>query len=147
YPGGSTNRVNTALAFSCDIDTDGDGIVNCLDPTPFSVSPCVFVPVPIPPPSGQGGGGNSTNQPPGGNVSGLPILVPPAPPAPGPSNAPAAFVKGTYNGLFSSSNGVTWANAGSFMAKTTTKGNYSAKITLAGRSYSLAGKFDSASHR
>src|SRR5262249_42599243 len=117
------------------------------DPTPFSVSPCVFVPVPIPPPSGQGGGGNSTNQPPGGNVSGLPILVPPAPPAPGPSNAPAAFVKGTYNGLFSSSNGVTWANAGSFMAKTTTKGNYSAKITLAGRSYSLAGKFDSASHR
>jgi len=37
YPDGTTNRLNTALVTSCDIDSDGDGIVNCLDPDPVPV--------------------------------------------------------------------------------------------------------------
>jgi len=35
YPGGVTNTVNAALAQSTDIDSDGDGIPNASDPTPF----------------------------------------------------------------------------------------------------------------
>lgn len=38
YPDGTTNAVNAALAQSSDLNSDGDGIVNYLDPTP------VFVP-------------------------------------------------------------------------------------------------------
>jgi hypothetical protein len=37
YPDGSTNRLNTALVTSCDIDSDGDGIVNCMDPAPIPI--------------------------------------------------------------------------------------------------------------
>jgi hypothetical protein len=35
YPDGTTNTVNTALAQSTDIDSDGDGVDNAHDPTPF----------------------------------------------------------------------------------------------------------------
>jgi hypothetical protein len=37
YPDGSTNTVNAALAQASDIDSDGDGIPNGSDPTPFFV--------------------------------------------------------------------------------------------------------------
>jgi hypothetical protein len=37
YPDGTTNQLNTALVQSCDIDSDGDGIVNCQDPTPIYI--------------------------------------------------------------------------------------------------------------
>ncbi|MCL4788249.1 MAG: hypothetical protein KJ070_15895 [Verrucomicrobia bacterium] len=35
YPDGTTNRFNTALVQSCNLDSDGDGLVNCVDPTPI----------------------------------------------------------------------------------------------------------------
>ena len=35
YPGGITNRVNAALAQSTLLDSDGNGVVNANDPTPF----------------------------------------------------------------------------------------------------------------
>jgi len=35
YPDGTTNAVNIALAQSCNLDSDGDGLVNCSDPTPI----------------------------------------------------------------------------------------------------------------
>jgi hypothetical protein len=38
YPDGTTNRLNLALVLSCDLDSNGNGIPNCLDPAP------VFVP-------------------------------------------------------------------------------------------------------
>jgi hypothetical protein len=37
YPNGVTNTVNAALAQSSVIDSDGDGIINNVDPTPFLV--------------------------------------------------------------------------------------------------------------
>jgi hypothetical protein len=37
YPDGTTNTFNTALAQSTTIDSDGDGTVNSVDPTPFLV--------------------------------------------------------------------------------------------------------------
>jgi hypothetical protein len=37
YPDGSTNAVNLALALSCNLDSDKDGLVNCIDPTPVLV--------------------------------------------------------------------------------------------------------------
>ena len=38
YPDGTTNLLNLALVQSCDLDSNGNGIPNCLDPAP------VFVP-------------------------------------------------------------------------------------------------------
>lgn len=38
YPNGTTNAVNRALAMSCNLDSDGDGLVNCIDPTPIPVA-------------------------------------------------------------------------------------------------------------
>jgi hypothetical protein len=38
YPNGTTNAVNSALAASCNLDSDNDGLVNCIDPTPVTVS-------------------------------------------------------------------------------------------------------------
>lgn len=37
YPNGTTNAVNSALAASCNLDSDHDGLVNCIDPTPVTV--------------------------------------------------------------------------------------------------------------
>jgi hypothetical protein len=34
YPDGSTNFLNAAIVTSCNLDSDGDGVVNCLDPSP-----------------------------------------------------------------------------------------------------------------
>ncbi|MEI9961769.1 MAG: hypothetical protein WDM76_11730 [Limisphaerales bacterium] len=38
YPDGTTNTFNTALAQSISLDSDGDGIANAYDPTPFFTS-------------------------------------------------------------------------------------------------------------
>jgi len=37
YPNGTTNRLNQALVQSCDLDSNGNGIVNCRDPAPIFV--------------------------------------------------------------------------------------------------------------
>lgn len=37
YTDGTTNRLNTALVRSCDIDSNGNGIPNCMDPNPIPV--------------------------------------------------------------------------------------------------------------
>jgi hypothetical protein len=38
YPNGTTNAVNSALAASCQLDSDNDGLINCIDPTPIPVA-------------------------------------------------------------------------------------------------------------
>ena len=53
YPDGSTNRLNTALVTSCDIDSNGNGIPNCSDPAP----------IPVLSPGGLGLSVTFTNQP------------------------------------------------------------------------------------
>jgi hypothetical protein len=47
YPDGTTNTVNIALAQSSDIDSDGDGIPNSSDPTPFFVPSMVNLSVTV----------------------------------------------------------------------------------------------------
>jgi hypothetical protein len=37
YPDGTYHYLNTALVQSCDIDSNGNGIVNCLDPAPIYI--------------------------------------------------------------------------------------------------------------
>jgi hypothetical protein len=37
YPDGTTNRLNAALVASCDIDSNGNGIPNCIDPAPIPI--------------------------------------------------------------------------------------------------------------
>ena len=37
YPDGTTNLLNLALVQSCDLDSNGNGIPNCLDPAPVFV--------------------------------------------------------------------------------------------------------------
>jgi hypothetical protein len=53
YPDGSTNRLNTALVTSCTIDSNNNGIPNCMDPAP----------VPILSPAGLALAVTVTNQP------------------------------------------------------------------------------------
>lgn len=47
YPDGTTYAFNSALAQSCNIDSDNDGIVNCNDLTPFFVSSTMALAVTI----------------------------------------------------------------------------------------------------
>jgi hypothetical protein len=146
YPDGSTNRVNAALAQSGDIDSDGDGTVNSLDPSP--VPNTVWSPTSTDVPSFQApaidvptnGGGNGGPDPSTNAVFSPPKLgVPPANRAGTPLNT---FVQGSYTGLFSDTNGVAGASSGYFVARTTTRGAYSGKVTLAGRTYPFSGRLD-----
>jgi len=144
YPDGSTNRVNAALAQSCNIDSDGDGTVNCVDLSPIppaSLGTCaaptgLAIPTTLPPPpvviSGSPGSTNRTGVPkldfPGAGY--------------GSGSGSFAPAKGSYSGLFYETNGVTVSSAGWFAATTTGRGAYTAIIMMGGRSYSLSGHFD-----
>ena len=39
YPDGTTNQLNAALVASCDLDSNTNGIPNCLDPAPIYIPP------------------------------------------------------------------------------------------------------------
>lgn len=86
----------------------------------------------VPPPSGGGvvaGNGKTLPFPPGtafGQALPNPFTV----------------SKGTYNGLIYDSSGVAVPSSGYFTASTTTRGSYTAKVMLAGQTYSVSGKFD-----
>ena len=56
---------------------------------------------------------------------------------------PLGALPGSYNGLFYDSNGVSVVNAGWFSAQVTPRYAYSAKLLLAGKTYSVSGNFDS----
>src|SRR5262249_2760548 len=49
YPDGSTNRFNIGLVSDCNIDSNGDGIPNCNDPTPLPPDGNPCTPAPFPP--------------------------------------------------------------------------------------------------
>jgi hypothetical protein len=145
YPDGSTNRVNIALALSCDIDSNTNGIVNCLDPAPIP-NPTCNLPSPLigltNSRSSSGGGSSS-----GSSAGSAPTLGVPAPADSSLSGAATnrfLAAKGTYNGLFYDPSGVTVSSSGYFTASTSDRGAYSGRLTLAGRAYGLSGHFDSA---
>ncbi len=146
YLAGPTNRVNTALAQSCDIDSDGDGIPNCSDRDPIpNPGPCpppaaCSVSSTNPPPPDSGGG--STNGTPGAPV--IPTLeVPNSASSTGVLSNGFALAKGSYNGLFSDTNGVTTFSSGYFTATTTERRTFTAKISIGSRTWSVSGLFDS----
>ncbi len=153
YPNFTTNRVNTALAESCDIDSwagitnfPGGPYVNCLNPfgpIPPQLLPNCNVSLPLPPSTNSVPPVSSpTNDVPGGSSSGSPKLdFPPAAPAGSVSNT-FASVQGNYSGLFADTNGVALSSSGFFSAKTTASGAFSAKVMLSGRTYSVSGRFD-----
>jgi hypothetical protein len=74
---------------------------------------------------------------------GSPILPPP-PPGTGVGNVTNLFAsaQGNYTGLFYDTNGVATPSAGYFVATLTSKGTFTAKLTLAGRTYPVTGTFD-----
>jgi len=144
YPDGTTNRVNAALAQDCTIDSNGNGIPNCLDPAPISppapctcIGPTVAYPFSSTSGSGSGsggsGGGGSTN------IATLPQLGFPA--GSGSSDGPM-FSLSSYNGLFYETNGINSLSSGYFSASTTAAKSFTAKISIGGKTYPLAGRFD-----
>ena len=149
YPDGTTNRVNRALAGSCDIDSNGNGIMNCNDPAPIPVglTGCHLSSPPIPPPapntSGSGGGNGSS----GSGSSGRPVPslgYPGQISVAGTVSNDLASATSVYSGMFYETNGVTIASCGYVSASVTAKGSYSARLALAGRTYSFSGKLDAA---
>src|SRR6185369_2433634 len=124
------------------IDSNGNGIVNCMDPAPIPGGGCVPPPLltvdlpPVDPPPSDGGGSSS------GSQGGRPTLDFPGRPAGGTGSNTTAVAKASYLGLLYDTNGVTAATSGYLTAKTTDQGSYSAKLNLAGKTYPLSGRFD-----
>jgi hypothetical protein len=71
-------------------------------------------------------------------------ILPPPPPDSGAGNVTNLFAsaQGNYTGLFFDTNGVATPSAGYFVATLTAKGTFTAKLTLAGRTYPVTGTFD-----
>jgi hypothetical protein len=81
----------------------------------------------------------------------LPILVNTNPVTGGPGRGPGptnqtASVAGSYNGLFYDSTNVSPTSAGFFTAKITSRGSYSARLSLAGKNISFSGILDASGH-
>jgi hypothetical protein len=90
------------------------------------------------PPSTGSGSGTPSAPPPEPTTLGFPDVPP------GSTVLSNAFVvaQGAYNGLFYDGNGVSPSSAGSFTAGVTSRGGYTAKLYMGGRSYSFSGTFD-----
>jgi hypothetical protein len=145
YPDGSTNRVNAALAASCNIDSDGDNVVNCVDLSPIppgelSACPCNVVNITLPVSLSSGGGGSGSGPGPTSG-SGLKLEFPNGPNT-GQTNS-VELATASYSGLFYETNSVAAPSSGYFTAVTSSRGTYTGKITIGGRTYSFSGKFDS----
>jgi hypothetical protein len=141
YPNGTNYIFNQALVDSCDIASGGpDGsktnLANCSNPTPIPTN-WVFDIV-------SSGVRPGNNGPGGNNNSASAILALPFPAAVDASPQSVSFsgAAGAYNGLFYQTNGVESASSGYFSATTTAKGGFSAKLQLAGSSYSFSGQFN-----
>ncbi|HWD90717.1 MAG TPA: hypothetical protein VG938_00055 [Verrucomicrobiae bacterium] len=152
YPDGNTYIFNKALAVSPDIDSDGDGTVNVNDSTPISIGTVFDIsnigPLPC---DGSGGSGSSgdTNGSEGSATSALGVLVFPNHASSSGSSAPVSFTlaQGSYNGLFSDTNGVNPVSSGFFTAKVTSKGGLTAKLQLGTHTYSFSKPpFDASGH-
>jgi hypothetical protein len=144
YPDGSTNRVNAALAASCNIDSDTNGLVNCVDPSPvptnqLSSCSCNAITINLPVSLSTGGGGpgpgSGSSSGPGSKLD-FPIV-----PGSGQSNS-VVMASASFSGLFYDTNGVAAPSSGYFTVLTTTRGTYTGKISSGGSTYSFSGKID-----
>lgn len=92
----------------------------------------------IAPPSTGTGSGPSGTPPAEPPTLGFPDVPP------GSTVLSNAFVtaQGTYNGLFYDAGGINPSSAGSFTATVTSRGTYTAKLFIGGKSYSVSGSFN-----
>lgn len=152
YPDGNTYIFNDALAISPNIDSDNDGTVNVGDPTPIPAG-LTFDIVNTGPQAcgspgggGDGGGGGTggTNSSASGNGPGT-LSFPNH-----PSNSSAVsftLAQGSYNGLFYETNGIKPTTSGFFTANVTSKGGFTAKLQIGGKTYSFSKpSFDVSGH-
>lgn len=153
YPDGTTNRINTALATSCDLDSNGNGIPNCIDPAPVPPGAYSGTGGTTTPPIGGGGtdnGGTGTDGTGGDGTSDPVESITHALSYPGmvlaAENANLSFgaVSGVYSGLFDPPSGqpVNVHNAGYVTIKTTAKQRYTGKILMGGKTYPFSGAFN-----
>jgi hypothetical protein len=150
YPDGNTYIFNDALAISPDIDSDGDGTVNVNDPTPIPAGLTFDIVNNGPQPCGGGGITNTNGNGPGTNSSSSARAQGGLEFPQHPSNSTAVsftLAQGSYNGLFYETNGVNPATSGFFTANMTSKGSFTAKLLLGGKTYSFfKPAFDSSGH-
>jgi hypothetical protein len=149
YPDGNTYIFNRGLVESCLIDSDGDTIANCSDPTPIPTNwiltsvvsaplcECIFSSQIENTAGGSptSGSDNSSNAHRGKLL--LPVHV-----TPSSGTVSFAAAKGIYNGLFYETNGVKSASSGYITVVTTPTGGYSAKLQRGAQLYSFSGQFN-----
>jgi hypothetical protein len=144
YFDGTTNRVNAALAGSCNLDSNTNGLVNCVDPSPIptnQLSACSCNPINIGLPVTLGTGGDGSGSGAGSSSSSGSQLGFPTVPGSGQSNS-VQLASSSYSGLFYETNGVAAPSAGYFSAVMNAKGLYTGKISSGGSTYSFSGKID-----
>jgi hypothetical protein len=151
YPDGHTYIFNQALAISPNLDSDGDGTVNSGDSTPIPAGLTFDItnigPQPCGIGGGGGGGGGGTGGTGGSSAGNGPgkLSFPER-----PSNSSAisfTLAQGSYNGLFYETNGVKPASSGFFTATVTSKGGFTAKLLLGGKTYAFSKpSFDGSGH-
>ena len=92
-----------------------------------------------PPLTGNGSGSGSSGTP---GAEPPTLGFPDVPP--GSTVLSNAFVaaSGTYNGLFYDADGINPASAGSFTATVSSRGTYTAKLYIGGKSYAISGSFN-----
>jgi len=143
---------NEALVISPSIDSDADGTVNVNDPTPIPAGLTFDIVNTGPQPCGTGGGGGGGG---GGGTGGNNGSS--AGNGPGklsfpdhPANSSAVsftLAQGSYNGLFYETNGVQPQSSGFFTANVTSKGGFTAKLLLGGKTYAFVKpSFDGSGH-
>ena len=156
YPDGNTYIFNQALAISPDIASGGpDGstsIANINNPFPIPINELFDIvnigPVPcdtvVNNPPGNPNPTNSTDSLPPG-VLRFPSAEQPSS-ASGSNSVVFATAMGSYYGLFYETNGVDPLSSGSFTAKLTTKGGFTAKLQLGAGVYSFSKQLDTNGH-
>lgn len=157
---GNTYIFNEALVISPDIASGGpDGsntnIANINNPEPIPTNETFTITVSPPAacdppvvinPGNPGGTNNSPALKTNFTILQFPPVQSPVKGGAGGAGVSFSVAQGSYNGLFYDTNGVNPSSAGSFTAKITSKGNYSAKLQLGTAVYSFSGAFDTSGH-
>ena len=147
YPGGVSYIFNKALVLSTNLDSDGDSTVNKSDATPIAAGLTFDIANAGPQACASSGGGGTGNGGLGGSsgstgTSHTPGILNFPTTASGSAGVSFALAQGSYSGLFYETNGMKPASSGFFSAKLTGKGGLTAKLQVAGGTYSFTANLD-----